>query len=160
MINSEKYPNSFIANTSVIVGNVIIGNESSVFYNAVIRGDNSVISIGNQSNIQDNCVLHCEKMYSTTIGNNVTVGHSAILHGCTVEDNVLVGMGSIIMDGSIIGHDSIIGAGSLLTSGTVVEPGSLVFGNPAKFVRHLTPEEISSIHQMSLEYIKLAKDIL
>ena len=122
-----------------------IGKDSSVWYNAVIRADTDRIMIGEATNIQDNCVLHVDAGHPLTVGNGVTVGHSAILHGCTIGDNTLIGMGSIILNDAVIGKDCIIGAGTLVTQKKNIPDGSLVYGNPAKVVRALTEEEMEQI---------------
>lgn len=143
----------FIADSADVIGDVVIGKNSSVWFGSVIRGDEGKIIIGENSNIQDNATVHSE----TTIGNGVTVGHNAIVHGCTVEDNVLVGMGSTILDGAIIGRDSIVGAGALVTGGKVFPEKSLILGSPAKQVRELSEEEVESIKKNAVEYVKLSE---
>ena len=120
----------FFAENSVITGDVYIGNQCTIWYNAVIRGDVNTIRIGNKVNIQDGAVIHATyQKYATTIGNNVSVGHNAIVHGCTIHDNVLIGMGSIVMDGCIVESDSIIAAGAVVTEHTIVESGSIYARN-------------------------------
>ncbi len=146
----------FVAENAVVLGDVILGSLSSVWFNAVIRADLGRISIGRRSNIQDASVLHIEAGESCSIGDDVTVGHGAILHGCVVRDRVLVGMGSVIMNGADIGSDSIVGAGSLVTEGTVVPPRSLVFGAPAKVKRALTDEEVAGIAASAERYSRNA----
>src|SRR6266446_4493704 len=131
----------YIAKGAVVLGDVSIGDHSSVWYNAVVRGDINRIAIGHHSNIQDNAVLHLADDFPCVLGNYVTVGHGAIVHACTVGDEVLVGMGSTIMDGAVIGEQSVIGAGAVVTQGTKVPPGSLVLGTPARIVRELSQEE-------------------
>lgn len=127
----------FIADGAIIAGDVIIGDQCSIWFNAVIRGDVNFIRIGNKVNIQDGAVIHCTyKKTSTTIGNNVSIGHNAIVHGCDIEDDVLVGMGSIIMDGCRIGSNSIIAAGAVVTQDTIVPPGSIYAGMPAKKIKN------------------------
>ena len=123
----------FFAENSVITGDVYIGNQCTIWYNAVIRGDVNTIRIGNKVNIQDGAVIHATyQKYATTIGDNVSVGHNAIVHGCTIHDNVLIGMGSIVMDGCIVESDSIIAAGAVVTEHTIVESGSIYAGIPAR----------------------------
>jgi len=123
----------FLAETAVVIGDVVMGDGCSVWYNAVVRGDVNSIRIGHRVNIQDNATLHCTyKKCGLTIGNDVSIGHNAVVHGCTVEDKVLIGMGAIVMDQSVIGSGSVIAAGAVVTQGTVVEPGSLMAGVPAK----------------------------
>lgn len=140
MKNSDKI---FIAPGAVVLGDVTIEENVGIWYNATIRGDSSKIYIGKNSNIQDNCVLHTDKQHSVKIGENVTVGHGAIVHGCTIGDNSMIGMGSIIMNGASIGKNCIIGAGSLVTENTDIPDNSVAFGNPAKIRRSITKEELA-----------------
>lgn len=131
----------FIAENATIVGEVQIGNQCSIWFNAVLRGDVHYIKIGNKVNVQDGAVIHCTYRKSpTTIGDNVSIGHNAIVHGCTVHDNVLVGMGSIIMDDCIVESNSIIAAGAVLTKGTHVPSGTIFGGMPAKKIKDISPE--------------------
>ncbi len=133
--------NCFIAENATIVGDVEMGDECSVWFNAVIRGDVNSIRMGNKVNIQDGACLHCTYQKTKTIlGNNVSVGHHAIVHGCTVEDNVLIGMGAIVMDNAVIGRNSIIAAGAVVLENTVVPAGSIYAGVPAKKVKEISPE--------------------
>ena len=135
----------FLADNAVVVGDVIIGKESSVWFNTVIRGDVNSIIIGNSVNIQDGVVVHCTyQKTKTIIGDNVSIGHNAIIHGCEIRNNVLIGMGSIIMDNVVIEENSIIASGAVLTKGTYVKSGSLFAGVPAKFKRSLFEEEIEN----------------
>ncbi|MDA1029234.1 MAG: gamma carbonic anhydrase family protein [Bacteroidetes bacterium] len=146
---------NFIAETASVIGDVHLGADASVWFGATIRGDVHRIRIGDRSNIQDNAVVHVTHGSAPTyIGNGVTVGHSAIVHGCTIEDDVLVGMGAILLDLAVIGKGSIIGAGALVTGGIIIPPGSLVLGSPAKVVRALRPDEISSILDFSRNYVR------
>src|SRR4051812_19690400 len=131
----------YIAKTAVVVGDVTMGDHSSIWYNAVARGDINRIVIGHHSNIQDGTVLHLADDYPCIIGNYVTVGHSAIVHACTIRDECLVGMGAVVLDGAVVGEQSLIGARALVTQRTVIPPGSLVMGSPAKVVRELTADE-------------------
>jgi len=140
-----------------IVGDVSIGDESSVWFNAVIRGDSDAIRIGNRVNIQDNCVIHCDKGFPVSIGNDVTVGHAAIIHGAVIEDNVLIGMGAIVMDGALIRKNSIVAAGALVTGNHEFEEGSLILGNPAKTKRPLSESEIEYNRLSAEHYAALAK---
>jgi carbonic anhydrase/acetyltransferase-like protein (isoleucine patch superfamily) len=131
----------FIAENAVIVGEVSMGKQCSVWYNAVIRGDVHFIKMGDKVNVQDGAVIHATyKKSPTTIGNNVSIGHNAIVHGCTIKDNVLIGMGSIIMDDCVVESNSIIAAGAVLTKGTHVESGSIYTGMPAKKIKDISPE--------------------
>lgn len=131
----------FIAENAVIVGEVSMGSQCSIWYNAVIRGDVHFIKMGNKVNVQDGAVIHATyKKSPTTIGNNVSIGHNAIVHGCTIKDNVLIGMGSIIMDDCIVESNSIIAAGAVVTKGTHVKSGSIYAGMPAKKIKDISPE--------------------
>lgn len=143
----------YIASTAVVLGDVTMGDHSSIWYNAVARGDINKIVIGHHSNIQDNTVLHLADDYGCIIGNYVTVGHSAIIHACTVGDECLIGMGAVILDGAVIGEQSLIGARALVTSRTEIPPGSLVMGAPAKVVRALTAEERAGLKYWADKYV-------
>ena len=133
--------NCFIADNATIVGDVVMGNECSVWFNAVIRGDVNFIKMGDRVNVQDGAVIHATyKTSPTTIGNNVSIGHNAIVHGCTIHDNVLIGMGSIVMDDCIVESNSIIAAGAVVSKNTRVESGSIYAGVPAKKIRDISPE--------------------
>jgi carbonic anhydrase/acetyltransferase-like protein (isoleucine patch superfamily) len=149
-------PGVFVAAGAAVVGNVTLGRFSSIWFNAVLRGDLNRIVIGHHSNIQDNCVIHLADDIPCLIGHYVTVGHGAILHACTVEDEVLVGMGSVVLDGARIGRQSLIGARALVTSGTQIPPGSLVLGSPAKVIRPLTKAERRGLKGFAEKYIHLA----
>ncbi len=150
-------PTAFVAPGAAVIGDVTLGPEASVWYQAVLRGDINRIVVGAHSNIQDGAVVHLERDQGTAIGEWVTVGHKAIVHACTVEDEVLVGMGSIILDGAIIGTRSIIGAGAVVTGGKHIPPGSLVLGTPGKVVRQLTIEEQSAIRGWAERYVTLSR---
>ena len=145
----------YIAENATIVGDVVIGNQCSIWFNTVLRGDVNFIKIGNKVNIQDGAVVHCTyKKASTTIGNNVSIGHNAIVHGCTIHDDVLVGMGSIIMDDCVVESNSIIAAGAVLTKGTHVPSGSIFAGMPAKKIKDISPELSSGeINRIAEAYI-------
>ena len=136
----------FIANNATIAGDVVMGDQCSVWFNAVVRGDVHKIRIGNKVNIQDGAVIHCtyQKAF-TTIGNNVSIGHRAIVHGCTLEDNVLIGMGAIVMDHAHIKKNSIIAAGAVVLENTIVEPGSIYAGVPAKKVKSVSEEQFATL---------------
>ena len=148
----------YVAENATIVGDVSLGKECSIWFNAVIRGDVHYIKIGNKVNIQDGVVVHATYQKSpTTIGNNVSIGHNAMIHGCTIKSNVLVGMGAIIMDDCVVGENSIIAAGAVLTSRTIVEPGSVYAGVPAKKVRDVDENLIvGEINRIANNYIKYA----
>jgi len=133
--------NCFLAPNATIVGDVVLGNNCSVWFNAVIRGDVHYIRIGDHCNIQDGAIIHCTYQKSpTNIGNNVSIAHAAVVHGCTIHDNVLIGIGAIILDNCVIHSNSLIAAGSLLLEGTVVEEGSVYAGSPAKKIKEISPE--------------------
>lgn len=147
----------FIAENATLIGDLVMGDECSVWYQAVIRGDVNSIRIGNQVNIQDGVVIHATyKIAPTLIGNKVSIGHNAIVHGCTIKNNVLVGMGSIIMDHCVVGSNSIIAAGAVLTQNTIIPPGSIYAGIPAKKIKdidlNLQENEIERIAQNYLKY--------
>ena len=150
----------YIAESAVIKGDVKIGDDSSVWHTAVIRGDLAPVEIGRGSNIQEMCVLHVDTDYGVKIGDGVTIGHGAVIHGCTIGDNTLVGMGAIILNGAEIGSNCIIGAGALVTGGTQIPDGSMALGSPAKVKRELTEDEKKSNAANAAEYIKLAADSL
>ena len=143
----------YIASTAVVIGDVTLGAHASVWYNAVLRGDINRIVVGEYSNVQDNAVLHLADNFPCILGRYVTVGHSAIVHACTVEDECLIGMGATILDGAVIGAQSIIGANALVTQGTIVPPGSMVLGSPAKVVRQLTTAERESLGGWADKYV-------
>lgn len=148
----------FVAPNATIIGDVVMGNECSVWFNAVIRGDVNYIKMGNKVNVQDGAVIHCTyQRNATDIGNNVSIGHNAIVHGCTIHDNVLIGMGSIVMDRCVVHSNSIVAAGAVLLEGTIVEEGSIYAGVPAKKVKDISPEKISGeIDRIANNYTKYA----
>lgn len=146
--------NVFIAPGAVVVGDVTLGDESSVWYQTTVRGDDAAITIGNRTNIQDNVVLHVDKGISLEIGEGSSIGHGAILHGCRIGDNTLVGMGAIILNGAKIGNDCMIGAGTLVTQNKEIPDRSLVLGSPGKVVRSLTEEEIQANWKNAQAYVR------
>jgi carbonic anhydrase/acetyltransferase-like protein (isoleucine patch superfamily) len=150
--------NCFMAETATVVGNVEMGDDCSVWFNAVVRGDVHFIKMGNKVNVQDNAVIHCTYEKSpTTIGNNVSIGHNAIVHGCTVKDNVLIGMGAIVMDDVVIEPNSIVAAGAVVLQGTHIESGSIYAGIPAKKVKEVSKELFEGeINRIANNYIKYA----
>jgi gamma-carbonic anhydrase len=149
----DIHPSAFVAASADIIGRVTLHENTSIWYNATLRGDINEIVIGANSNIQDNAVIHLADNYGCYVGEFVTVGHSAILHACTVGDEVLVGMGAIVLDGAVIGGRSIIGAGALVTGGTIIPPGSLVLGSPAKVVRTLSEDEQAKVRYWAEKYV-------
>jgi gamma-carbonic anhydrase len=151
---------AFIAAGAVVLGAVELASESSVWYGAVLRGDIHRIVVGEQSNVQDGCVLHVSDDYACVLGARVTVGHRAVVHACTVDDEVLVGMGAILLDGAVIGARSIIAAGALVTKGMVVPEGSLVIGSPARVVRPLSLEEQAANARLALKYVEISRRYL
>ncbi|HXR84249.1 MAG TPA: gamma carbonic anhydrase family protein [Hanamia sp.] len=150
--------NCFLAPNATLCGDVVMGNDCSVWFNAVIRGDVNSIRMGNKVNVQDGAVIHCTFLKSKTIiGNNVSIGHNAIVHGCVIEDNVLVGMGAIIMDHAKIGRNTIIAAGAVVPENTIVESGSIYAGVPAKKIKDISPELIKGeIERIANNYVMYA----
>jgi gamma-carbonic anhydrase len=151
------HPSAWIVPGATVVGDVTLEEESSVWYGAVLRGDINRIVIGPRSNIQDNAVVHLDDAYPTILGELVTVGHSAIVHACKIDDEVLIGMGSIVLDGAEIGARSIIGANALVTLGMKIPPGSLVLGSPAIIRRQLSRDEQKSLASWAWKYVETAK---
>ncbi|RRB04083.1 gamma carbonic anhydrase family protein [Larkinella rosea] len=140
-IHPQTGDECWFADNATIVGEVVMGRNCTVWFNAVVRGDVNSITMGDYCNVQDGAVIHCTyQKFKTTIGNYVSIAHNAIVHGCTIEDKVLIGMGAIVMDGAVIGTGSIIAAGAIVTQNTVVPPGSIYAGNPARFLKAVTPE--------------------
>jgi carbonic anhydrase/acetyltransferase-like protein (isoleucine patch superfamily) len=157
----KVHPTAFVDQSAQVIGDVEIGQESSVWMNVVIRGDVNTIRIGERTNIQDATVIHVMRgTHATTIGHDVTVGHAAILHGCTVHDRVLIGMGALLLNGAEIGEDSIVAAGTLVPEEKKFPPRSLLMGRPAMIKRELTETEIASIREYAQRYIGYRKDYL
>ena len=152
---AKIHPTAWVAPGAFLRGDVTLDEKVSVWYNAVLRADQEKITIGKNSNIQDNAVIHGDHGNDVTVGENVTVGHGASLHGCTVEDNALIGMGSVVLDHAVIGAGSIVGAGAVVSSGTIVPPKSLVVGIPAKVKKTLTDEESAGNLENVEEYLGL-----
>jgi carbonic anhydrase/acetyltransferase-like protein (isoleucine patch superfamily) len=145
---------AYVDDSAQVIGDVTIGPESSVWMNVVVRGDVNAIRIGARSNVQDLTMVHVMRgTHATTIGDEVTIGHSAVVHGCTIEDRVLVGMAAVLLNGVTVGHDSIIAAGTLLTEGTIVPPRSLVMGRPGSVKRQLSDEEVAKIRWYADAYV-------
>lgn len=148
-----------VAKGAIVLGDVTMERDSSVWYNAVVRGDINSIRIGEGSNVQDNAVLHVDRKFPLTIGRQVTVGHGAVLHGCTIEDQALIGMGAIILNGAVVGKGSIVAAGALVTQNMMIPAGSLVMGSPAKIRREVTAEELQASIQNAENYIRESKEV-
>ena len=159
-ISPDIDESAFVAASADVIGRVSIGEQASVWYNTTLRGDIHEIVIGPRSNIQDNAVVHLADDYGAYIGELVTVGHSAIIHACTIKDEVLVGMGSCILDGAVIGERSIIGAHALVTGGMEIPPGSLVLGSPAKVVKTLSKEDQQGVRYWAEKYIKVSRKFM
>jgi carbonic anhydrase/acetyltransferase-like protein (isoleucine patch superfamily) len=152
---------AFVAGSADVIGDVVIGPRSTVWYGAVLRGDVQSIRVGAETSIQDNSVIHVDSSgYSTVIGERVTVGHSVVLHGCTIGNDALIGIGSIVLNGAEVGEGAMIGAGSLVTPGTKVPPGMLAFGSPARVKRPLTDEEKRQMREAAEHYVRLGREHL
>lgn len=151
-------PSAFVAMNATVIGSVSIGKDASLWFGAVVRGDMAEIIIGDDSNVQDNAVVHVDFGKPSIIGNGVTVGHGAIIHGAVVKDNVLIGMGSILLNCAVIGENSVIGAGTVVTEGFEVPPNSLLLGVPGKVIRQLKTEEIERIKEAARVYVEYARD--
>ena len=153
-------PTALVTITATVLGDVTIGPESSVWYGAVVRGDSEPIRIGRQTNVQDLCVLHADPGFPCALGDRVTVGHGAIVHGATVEDDVMIGMRAVIMNGAHIGKGSLIAVAALVTEGTVIPPGSVVMGMPGKVVRQDTDRDQQRIAHAAKHYVETARHLL
>lgn len=153
-------PSAFLAPGCVVLGDVSIGAEASIWYHAVIRGDSETIRIGHQTNVQDQCVLHADPGFPCILGQRVTVGHGAIVHGATVEDNVLIGMRAVVMNGAIIGAGSIIGVGAIVTEGVHIPPGSVVLGAPGKVKRATLDRDLRYIQHAADHYVAASRTYL
>lgn len=145
----------FLSPGAHVVGNVSLGENVGIWYNAVVRADMESITIGNNTNIQDNCTLHTGNGFPIVVGEGVTIGHNAIVHGCHIGDNTVIGMGSILLNGAKVGRNCIIGAGALVTGKMEIPDNSMAFGNPAKIIRKLTSKEIMANKENAMEYVKL-----
>ena len=158
MIEKTKLPlAAFVADNATVRGHVTAGKGSSIYFGAVIRSESDTTAIGEDTNIQDNCVLHTDKGFPITIGRGCTIGHAAILHGCTIGDNTLIGMGAILLGYTEIGDNCIIGAGSLITQHKKIPDNSIVYGNPAKIIRALRDDEIEALRESALAHAELAR---
>ena len=159
MIEKTNLPlAAFVAANATVRGDVTVGKGSSIFFGAVVRTELVPITIGEDTNIQDNCILHTDAGFPLTVGSGCTIGHGAILHGCTVGDNTLIGMGTTVLNGAVIGRDCIVGAGSLVPQGMVIPDGSMAFGSPAKIRRPLTEEEIANNRGTAALYCREAAE--
>jgi len=147
----------FIAHNATVVGSVVIRNQASLWFNVVARGDNDVITIGERSNVQDGAILHVDPGVPLTLGRNVSVGHLAMLHGCTIGDGTLVGIGAVVMNHVVVGRESLIGAGTLIPEGKTIPDGVLVLGSPGKVVRELTREEKDGMAEIVESYVRRSK---
>ncbi len=145
---------AYVAPEATVIGKVTLGEHVSVWPGAVLRGDNDSITIGDGSNVQDNAVLHTDRGFPLRVGANVTIGHQAMLHGCTVGDGALIGIQAVVMNSSVIGDDCLIGAGALVPEGKIFPPRSLILGRPAKLLRHLSDDEIDKMHRAAPGYVK------
>lgn len=147
---------TFLAETATVIGDVSMGEQCSIWYNAVLRGDVHYIKMGNKVNVQDNAMLHCTyQKHPLNIGNNVSIGHNAIVHGCTLHDNVLIGMGAIVMDACVVESNSIVGAGSVVTQGTHIKSGEVWGGIPAKKIKDISPELLEGeVNRIAESYVK------
>jgi len=150
-------PSAFIAPGAVVLGGVTVGEQSSVWFGAVVRGDCEAIRIGKRTNIQDLCVLHADPGFPCTLGDGVTVGHGAVVHGATVEDDVLIGMKAVVMNGAKIGRGSIVAVGAIVTEGTEIPPGSVAVGQPAKVKHNVTERDKGRIRHAADHYVAAAK---
>lgn len=147
---------AYVAPQATLIGDVRLGENASVWPACVLRGDINYIEVGDRSNVQDGTIVHLADDYPVKIGKDVTIGHAAIVHACTIEDECLIGMGATVLDGSVIGHNSIVGAGALVTPRTIIPPGSMVLGSPAKVKRQLTEEEQAKIKDWAAKYVKVS----
>ncbi|MEO8280157.1 MAG: gamma carbonic anhydrase family protein [Ideonella sp.] len=148
---------AWVADNATVIGNVQLGENASVWFNAVLRGDTERLTIGTNSNVQDGSVLHADPGYPLTLGDNVTIGHQVMLHGCTVGDGSLIGIQAVILNGARIGRNCLVGAGALVTEGKEFPDGSLIVGSPAKAVRQLSDEQIANVHRAAAHYVDNAR---
>ncbi|MFZ5351403.1 MAG: gamma carbonic anhydrase family protein [Bacillota bacterium] len=159
-IKPEISDSVFLAQNCTIIGKCVVEEGCSIWFNTVLRADVNEIRVGKNTNIQDGVVVHCDHNHPTSIGENVTVGHNAIVHGCTIGSNCIIGMGSTILDGAVIGKNCIVGANSLVTSGKTIPDNSLIIGSPAKVIRELSAEEAEAIKKSAEGYYRLSREYL
>jgi carbonic anhydrase/acetyltransferase-like protein (isoleucine patch superfamily) len=153
----QIHPTAYVPDLAVVIGDVAIGPGSSLWFHTVVRADVHHVRIGARSNVQDNATIHVVRgRFPTLLGDGVTVGHNAVLHGCTVEDGCLVGMSAVVLDGAVVGAESLVGAGALVTPGTIVPPRSLVLGSPARRVREVSDAELERLRTSATNYVELA----
>ena len=160
MKNPKIHPAATVFPGAVVLGDVTIAEDSSIWFGAVVRAELDQLTIGRRSNVQDNCVIHVDHDHPCHVGDDVTIGHGAIIHGCKIGNNCLVGMGAIVLDGAVIGDDCLVAAGSLVTGKMDAPAGSLIMGNPAKVVKEMTPEQIASNKTSAKHYVELAQQQL
>ncbi len=154
----ELHPTAWVADSAQVIGNVVLAEASSIWFGVVIRGDGEeVIRIGARANVQDNSVLHADPGKPLSLGADVTIGHQVVLHGCTIGDGALVGVGAVVLNGAVIGANSIVGAGAVVTEGKVFPPASLIIGSPAKAVRELSPEQAARVRDSAAHYVENAQ---
>ncbi len=156
-IMENKKDSVVICPGAQVIGDVELGENVSIWFGAVVRGDTDSITIGDNSNIQDNCVVHCTKNFPVEIGENVSVGHGAVVHGCKLDDNVLIGMNATVLNGAHISKNSIVGAGAVVSEGKEFPEGSLILGVPAKAIKEVTPEQMQMIQNNADNYVRLSK---
>lgn len=156
-LEPQVHPSAFVADSAQVMGSVSLAEDSSVWFGAVLRGDTETLTVGRRSNIQDASVLHADVGHPVVVGDDVTVGHQVMLHGCTVGDGSLIGIGAVVLNGARIGRHCIVGAGALVTEGKTFPDGSLIIGSPARVVRSLTPEQIEGIMDSARHYVDNAR---
>ena len=149
--------NYYVAPDAAVIGSVAMGNDASVWFQSVVRGDNDLITIGERSNVQDACVLHVDEGVPLTIGTNVSLGHQVMLHGCTIEDGCLIGINAVVLNHAVIGEGSLVGANALVAEGKTIPPRSLVLGSPGRVVRTLTDEQVADIQHIAQHYVDKAR---
>lgn len=155
-VSPRLHESSWVADSAQVMGNVVLEQDASVWFGATLRGDTETITVGRGSNIQDGSVLHADVGYPLTVGQNVTVGHMVMLHGCTIGDESLVGIGAVVLNGARIGRNCIVAAGALVTEGKSFPDGSMIMGSPAKVVQELGPEQIEGVRRSALHYVENA----